>query len=337
MPSINAVVIHHTTDRNTYTASQVPAIIRADYAYHLSRGWNDIGYNFLVDRFGRIWEGRRGGATAAVQGAHAGGFNYLTFGVSLIGNYETATPSSAMIGALERLIAWKLDLNHRDPLGTTALTTADFSGARWPEGRAVRLPVIMGHRDVGYTACPGARVYPSLARIRSNVARLMKAALLNPAVSATSGPYGGAGQVITAGTLVQQSWSLKVTDCLARAVAVSSGVAPGRRVFPATWNARIGAAPARPGVYDLRLDSRAGPASARPVTSSFTVRAPSPGWSRPVLWRKAREISSRSPRCGSSTAGPGPSWPPVPAGGWISPWRAAGGSRPPARSRWCCR
>jgi hypothetical protein len=274
MPGISAAVIHHTTDRNNYSAAQVPAMIRADYAYHLSLGWNDLGYNFLVDRFGRIWEGRAGGVAAAVQGAHAGGFNYKTFGVSVIGNFQTTTPPSAVISALQRLIAWKLDLAHDDPLGTTLLTASSYSGARWPRGTVVRVPVIMGHRDLDYTACPGARLYPLLARIRTGVAALMGAALTNPSVTSTTARFGGGGPTVRAGTLTRQLWNLKVGECRGRAVASLSGSTSGRTVFSTGWNGRVGGAPARPGIYDLRLDSRAGAATARPVTSSFLVQPP---------------------------------------------------------------
>ncbi|HET9654127.1 MAG TPA: N-acetylmuramoyl-L-alanine amidase, partial [Kineosporiaceae bacterium] len=277
MPEIAAAVIHHTTDSTSYSSSQVPGMIRADYAYHLRLGWSDLGYNFLVDRFGRIWEGRRGGITAAVQGAHAGGFNYRTFGVAVIGNYERSTPSWPALGALQRLLAWKLDLAHDDPLGTTVLVAGEYSGARWPAGTSVRVPVIMGHRDVDYTACPGAKLYPWLARIRSGVASLMQAGLFNPSASAASGAYGTAGPTITARTLTTQSWTLSVADCTGPVFATRTGSVSGRGAVSAKWDGRRGAGWANPGVYDLRLDSRSGSGSARPVTASYVVTAPPPG------------------------------------------------------------
>jgi N-acetylmuramoyl-L-alanine amidase len=277
MPDIAAAVIHHTTDTNNYTAAQVPAIIRADYAYHLSRGWNDIGYNFLVDRFGRIWEGRRGGIAAAVQGAHAGGFNYRTFGISLIGNYETATPSAAAVAAIERLIAWRLDLAHVDPLGTTTLTAASFASARWRAGTAVRLPTIMGHRDVDYTACPGSKLYRLMSQIRSGVAKLMQAALVTPGISASSGPVGS-GPRLTARVLTAQSWRLTVSDCNAgTAFTHQDGSTPARGVAVAHWDGRRGSGWANPGVYDLALSSRTATSWARPLSWSYVVNAPAPG------------------------------------------------------------
>ena len=119
MPTVSAGVLHHTAGKNGYSRAQVPGIIRGDFAYHLSRGWNDIGYNVLVDRFGRAWEGRGGGLDKAILGAHTGGFNTETFGVSVLGNLDVARPSAATVEAIARVMAWKLDAHHRDPLGST--------------------------------------------------------------------------------------------------------------------------------------------------------------------------------------------------------------------------
>ena len=93
--------IHHTVNANNYTAEQVPALLRGIYAYHTqSRGWRDIGYNFLVDRFGRIWEGRWGGVNRAVVGAHTLGYNEVSFAMSAIGNFDIA---AAAAGRARRL------------------------------------------------------------------------------------------------------------------------------------------------------------------------------------------------------------------------------------------
>lgn len=280
MSTIRAGVLHHTANTNRYSSSQVPAMIRADYAYHLSRGWNDIGYNFLVDRFGRIWEGRRGGITAAVMGAHAGGFNTNTFGVAALGNLETARPTSALVSALARLFAWKLDLYHRDPLGTTVLTASGFSGSRYRAGARVRLPVIMGHRHVGYTACPGRYLYSHLSRIRSTAARVTRAAVTNPSLSRATGGRG-ASTTVRAATLTAQSYRVSVVDCYGRTVTTAgSGRTSTRTGFSATWNGRIHGALARPGAYDLRVNSSSSSGSARPWTAGYTVYPPAPAAAR---------------------------------------------------------
>ena len=74
----------------------------------MNLGWSDIGYNFLVDRFGRIWTGRAGGAAKAVRGAHTLGFNATSAGISVIGNLDLVAPSSAVLDAIAQVAAWKL-------------------------------------------------------------------------------------------------------------------------------------------------------------------------------------------------------------------------------------
>ena len=153
---VHAGFVHHTVNANNYTAAQVPAIIRGIYAYHTqSRGWSDVGYNFLVDRFGRIWEGRYGGVDRPVVGAHTLGYNDDAFAMSAIGNYETAQPSAATIDAYGRLFAWKLSLH-----GVRAGSMRQWVTKRY-------LPAINGHRDVGQTACPGRYLYAQIPKIRA--------------------------------------------------------------------------------------------------------------------------------------------------------------------------
>ncbi|HEV2918045.1 MAG TPA: N-acetylmuramoyl-L-alanine amidase, partial [Actinomycetota bacterium] len=136
--TVKAAVIHHTVQTNRYAPSESAALVRADYLYHVrSRGWNDIGYNFLVDRYGRVFEGRYGGITRAVLGAHAGGFNTYTTGVAMLGTFSSSRPPAAMLASLKRLLAWKLDLTHVDPRGLTALTSAGGANTRYPAGRRV--------------------------------------------------------------------------------------------------------------------------------------------------------------------------------------------------------
>ncbi|MFC8922691.1 FG-GAP-like repeat-containing protein [Cellulosimicrobium sp. NPDC057127] len=157
---VNGAVVHHTAGSNSYTSAQVPAVIRGIYTYHAqSRGWGDIGYNFLIDKFGRIWEGRAGGIDRAIVGAHAAGVNSQAFGLSLMGNYDQATVPAAAMDAMSRLIAWKLSLH-----GVRANGTASIGGRT--------MAAVVGHRDVGQTSCPGANFYPRLGELRASASRL---------------------------------------------------------------------------------------------------------------------------------------------------------------------
>ena len=111
--------VHHTAGTNTYTRLQAPAVVRAIQLYHVKgNGWNDIGYNALVDRFGTVYEGRAGGIDRNVVGAHARGFNTGSFGIAVMGDYRTVEPPAAAVDALVRTLAWRLDLAHVDPLAT---------------------------------------------------------------------------------------------------------------------------------------------------------------------------------------------------------------------------
>ncbi|WP_053205206.1 FG-GAP-like repeat-containing protein [Jiangella muralis] len=154
--------VHHTAGTNDYTEAEVPAILRGIYEYHVvGRGWRDIGYNFFVDRFGRIWEGRWGGIDRAVVGAHVEGYNSYSVGVAALGEFTATQPGQAVLDAYARLFAWKLGLNDVDPHGTFA-----YPGQQ-------TLPTIAGHRDGGATECPGELLYARLGEIRDGTAALL--------------------------------------------------------------------------------------------------------------------------------------------------------------------
>ncbi|NUR16631.1 MAG: hypothetical protein HOQ13_10005, partial [Dermatophilaceae bacterium] len=161
-----AGVVHHTVNANNYTAAQAPGLVRGIFAYHTqSNGWCDIGYNFLVDRFGRIYEGRKGGLTGFTQGAQAGGFNGETFGVSVIGTFTSVSLPSAVTSAVSRTIAWQADRSSFDPGSSVVLTST--GGSRYDAGVRVTKPRVMGHRDLSLTSCPGDAAYPQVPSIRS--------------------------------------------------------------------------------------------------------------------------------------------------------------------------
>ncbi|MFJ5153597.1 N-acetylmuramoyl-L-alanine amidase [Streptomyces sp. NPDC088353] len=167
---VKVAFVHHTASGNNYSCAQAPAVIRGIYRYHVkSMGWRDIGYNFLIDKCGTIYEGRAGGVAKPVLGAHTMGFNSNSAGIAVIGTYGTAKPSSAAVTAVARLTAWKLGLYGMNPRGKTYLTSA--GGNLYQKGKSVRLNVISGHRDGFATDCPGQRLYGKLGAARSAAAR----------------------------------------------------------------------------------------------------------------------------------------------------------------------
>jgi SpoIID/LytB domain protein len=167
-PSTKGVVIHHTAGSNSYSASQSASIVKAVQAYHVkSRDWCDIGYNFLVDKYGQIFEGRKGGITKSVRAAHSGNaaVNEQTAGISLMGTFESTSPTTAMKTAVAKLAAWKLALHGVPATGTYAI------GGK-------TLNRIAGHRNVVSTACPGAKVYSWLTSTSSTGLRPVVADLM---------------------------------------------------------------------------------------------------------------------------------------------------------------
>lgn len=160
---VHAGFVHHTVNANDYSRAEVPALLRGIYAYHTqSRGWSDIGYNFLVDRFGRIWEGRYGGVDRPVVGAHTLNYNDYSFAMSAIGNYDIKQPSKAIIQAYGALFAWKLSLH-----GVDASSTKQWVGSKY-------FQAINGHRDAASTACPGRYLYAKVPEIRKLAAAAQK-------------------------------------------------------------------------------------------------------------------------------------------------------------------
>jgi len=161
--SLRAMVVHHTVNDNNYQPEQVDDLLRAIYHAHVKiNGWCDVGYNFLVDRFGTIWEGRSGGVDKPVVGGHAKGFNSNTVGVAMLGQHHPSAqpaatrPSAASEDAITALATWKFGLHGIDPDGTTWLKNQSTRGAqRLESGQWHLVPTVVGHRDVGATACPG--------------------------------------------------------------------------------------------------------------------------------------------------------------------------------------
>jgi hypothetical protein len=167
---IKAAVIHHTgmDSDNTLSCAESRARLRSIQQEHFSRGYFDIGYNFVVDKCGQIFEGRSGGMDLPVIGAHDAGFNTNTLGISYLGNFESAKPSKAGMDAIARIVAWKFGMYGIDPTGKVTLTSGaeqGYSGNKIPLGTQVTLPRVFGHRDTNATACPGANLYSKLSRI----------------------------------------------------------------------------------------------------------------------------------------------------------------------------
>jgi hypothetical protein len=242
-------VIHHTAGRNGYSRAEAPAIVKAIQLYHVQgNGWNDIGYNFLVDRFGTVYEGRFGGVERNVVGAHARGFNTGSVGIAVLGTYSGAQPSRAAQEAVARLVAWRLDLAHVDPAGL--LTFISGGSERYRSGVPVLLRAVIGHRDTGFTDCPGDAFYARLNALAAEAARTGLPKIYEPRVESGEGIFRFRARLSSA-----QPWLVTITD--RAGIEVARGIGTGTTV-DWSWDS-VGAAR---GTY--RWSITAG--SARPAT-----------------------------------------------------------------------
>ena len=167
---VKAAFVHHTVTANDYTPQQAPAAVLAICRYHRNaNGWNDVGYNFLVDKYGTIYEGRAGGVAQAVIGAQAQGFNAQTTGIANIGTHSTLPQSDVALDSIAGLIRWKLPLHGQPTAGTVPVTSAGGASNRFPSGQEVTLERISGHRDGNSTSCPGDALYAQLPALRARV------------------------------------------------------------------------------------------------------------------------------------------------------------------------
>ncbi|MGE5272459.1 MAG: FlgD immunoglobulin-like domain containing protein [Verrucomicrobiota bacterium] len=254
-------VVHHTAGSNTYTRAQSAAIVLGIEVYHVrANGWNDIGYNFLVDKYGQVFEGRAGGIDRNVIGAHAQGFNTGSVGVALIGNYTAAKVAPAARHALVDLLAWRLDVAHVDPLGT--LTWRSGGNPEFPRGRPVKLRAISGHRDTGYTSCPGTSLYVKLPDIARAVAATGLPKLYAPTVT------GGLGGPVRFSARLSAAAAWVVTVRSASGAVVARGRGTGTAV---AWTWDAGRIPVG-GSYTWTIE--AGPQT-RPASGTIG-RAPAP-------------------------------------------------------------
>jgi N-acetylmuramoyl-L-alanine amidase/FlgD Ig-like domain len=253
--SLRFAVVHHSAGSNSYTKAQSAAVVRAIQLYHVrGNGWDDVGYNFLVDKYGQVFEGRFGGIERNVIGAHAQGFNTGSVGVALLGNYNSATLTAAARSALVRLLAWRLDVAHVDPL--TLLSMPSGGNPRFPTGIPVLLRPVSGHRDVGFTSCPGSTLYSQLSQLARAVSLTGLPKLYAPAAAATAGRVRFTGRLSA-----PIPWTVHVTDSFGAQVATGGGF--GSRV-DWTWDSRVAA----PGRYTWAI--RAGP-TLRPATGSVVA------------------------------------------------------------------
>ena len=275
--TIEQVHVHHTANSNDYAEQDVPALLRGIYRYHTySLGWSDIAYNFLVDRFGRAWVGRAGGAGRPVRGAHTLGFNATSSGIAVIGNYDLVAPGIETLTAVVNLAAWKLSMYGRDPEGTAAVISEGSD--KYALAQVAVLPVIDGHRDTNDTACPGQLLYDQLPEVRRLVQERIQAAQVPPVTVST--PFQLTGDPVVGGPMTVTPGVYSPADAAVTYTWLRNGIPTGddpaltvRTVAPKDVGQQIAV------VVDLQHDGYTGatqtlgPAAAVETQAVLRVRA----------------------------------------------------------------
>ncbi|MEJ7781485.1 MAG: N-acetylmuramoyl-L-alanine amidase [Solirubrobacteraceae bacterium] len=274
---VQMAFVHHTVNANSYDPSDSPAIVLAIAKFHMdANDWNDIGYNFLVDRYGQIFEGRAGGLERAVIGAQAQGWNAQSTGIAVLGTHGSSPATRATIAALGELIGWKLARHGVPTEGEVSVVSAGGATNRFTEDRAVTFARINGHRDANATECPGGALYRQLPEVRALAARAARGvAVASPAQPSAVTARAATRRVRAKGIGVLLRGTVD-GDAPVR-VAVSRQVdgryrwvrsTGARRAADGTWSARVRLP--TPGLYRLTAvsgDARAEPEYVRSVRS----------------------------------------------------------------------
>lgn len=235
-------IVHHSAGANS--SDDWPAVVRAIWDYHVNtNNWSDIGYNWLVDPDGNIYQGRGWlNGNDEVQGAHFCGTNSNTMGACLLGNFEEAEPAPKALASLEELLAWKSDQKGIDPLGQ------EFHASS-----GLNLYNISGHRDGCSTLCPGENLYLKLPAIRNNVQSLLGEPGMADNIITSLGNYPNPFSETTNITFsLEEAANVRITiwDLNGRLVEeVAKGFYPAES-HQETWNASHLAS----GIYFCRLE-----------------------------------------------------------------------------------
>jgi hypothetical protein len=268
---VRMTFVHHTATPSRYSCRDSAAYVRGIYAFHVKGNkWSDIGYNFLVDRCGRVFEGRFGGITKAVIGAHTLGFNTNSTGIAMIGTYEGAPPPAAAMAGLSRLIAWRLDIAHVNPAGIAWMTNRGSPSYR--PGRLVRFRAVSGHRNGFPTSCPGAALYARLRGVALAARDIGGLKVWRPTRRgkfARRGPSSVRPMRFTAAISAPQYWALSVEGPTGR---VWRATGYGRRI-DRTWNGRARILPRGNYSWRLLVPKARGVAQGMPELGPWVLRA----------------------------------------------------------------
>ena len=283
--TLKVAFVHHVVSTNNYTPGQAAQQMRNVYSW-FTEGIkvNDFGYNFMVDRFGRLYEGRAGGMDRNVVGAHTSGFNSETFAVSFLGNADSLDPDQpakeSILDAVSDLIAWKFELNDVNPLGSAVLTSAGpgpgqgTTSMYWP-GEKVTSKTIAGHGDIGSTSCPGEFLRPTLNHIRLAVSARQGRNFFPPSISGDRLPWGTGGAItLRPRSVGPMDATLTVSNACGDPIRTMSASTAAAATVPFTWDLRDSRGRlVPPGMYTFDIRATSGTKSLFPWTGTARIAA----------------------------------------------------------------
>ncbi|MEX1047371.1 MAG: N-acetylmuramoyl-L-alanine amidase [Actinomycetota bacterium] len=272
--AVRMAFVHHTVTPNGYSKGQADDFVRSIHAYHTrGQGWCDIAYNFLIDRYGRIYEGRKGGIELPVVGAAQQGFNDNAASVALIGNFLHHKVFAGALHALKDLLNWRLDVAHVDPTDRALMKSSGGPNTRYEKGDEVRLRTISGHRNTGFTSCPGTRLYRKLRSVRRQVNDMGLPKIYYPEAKPPSIQQGLQTTKISADGTEILDWSVEIRNANGDLVRTLNATAADLAVF---WNGKDEFDTLVPvGPYEATVSAQGVSGAARPAELTIKVKVPS--------------------------------------------------------------
>ena len=270
--------VHHTVTANDYTPDQSASMVLGIAKYHRdTNGWNDIGYNFVVDQYGQVFEARAGGVEQAVIGAQAQGYNSQSTGVAVLGTFTGVPIPEAAMAAITQLLGWKLTRHGVPCEGGLTIISGGGSLNRYSSGTPVAMQRISGHRDGDSTECPGDALYAQLPELRRRAAGLAGPIVAHGEISLqpSSGAIGYGANAVFKGTVIRPDSSAGAGEVVALQKRGSGGawvtVARTTALIDGSWVVRV---PWRRG-GDVRAAAAGVTSKATPVrvTPSLTTHS----------------------------------------------------------------
>jgi hypothetical protein len=286
---VRFLLVHHTASTNDYAQADVAGQIRGFYEYHTGpeKGWADVAYNFFVDRYGGIWEGRQGSLAGPVRGDATGGSQGFALLCSLIGDNQAQPVTDEQQAGLVKLLAWLAETYRIDTSPGATVSFESRGSNLWPAGSEVTATTIAGHRDVSQTSCPGDLAYSLLAtdlptrvtELRASVAAGTTSTAPPDETASTSTSAAGEAPGVP-GTSAQATADGSTAATLGSATATGAGSAQSSGVS-GEGASEVAAAPS------AGSGSGGGPSWALVVVSGVAAAAAAGAAFASRLWRRA--------------------------------------------------